>query len=418
MYEEGRTPSGDPNYLLAYKYYLLYQRAEEADVSHILKRFQSQGQLYYEDSFIWLQETFCCTTSFAFVDDPDVPVDDEKISLCGSRKEKFRASLSTKVSDVNVSLLSNANSVVSSDAAAKLGDLVLTDPSKARGSIKSQMDLQPLEVSAPQLSPMATPRSGTRSFKEKRGSFFDSGKSPIKDKEYEDAIAGDDFQKCIALGNSFLLTKSKFVGAKAFRLFQNAIKSGSCEAQLGLGKCFYFGLGTTQNYSESIFFFKQASPLSIEAKGYLGLSLYYGYGIPKDVHAAIPNLELAHTILSDAAFALGLIYFNGEAPAIIEMELAFKYFQLASEGKNYLAIFWLGKMFFHGLGTKQDTSEAFRCFKEASDRGIVEAAFHLGQCYITGTGCNHVDLDAGFELIRHAASKGNDDAISILKSNV
>ncbi|AWB09906.1 TPR repeat-containing protein [Thermodesulfobium acidiphilum] len=108
-------------------------------------------------------------------------------------------------------------------------------------------------------------------------------------------------------------------------------------------------------------------------------------------------------------FEIGLKYLLG-FNVTRNFDIAFKCFREASEKGNADAMYHLGLMYLHGQGTYQDDKMAFKYFKEASEKGNADAMYRLGWMYEYGRG-TYQDDKMAFKYFKEASEKGNADAM-------
>ncbi|MDF2542231.1 MAG: hypothetical protein K0S47_1949 [Herbinix sp.] len=205
-------------------------------------------------------------------------------------------------------------------------------------------------------------------------------------------------------------------------LFLKAAEQGNSKAQYLLGRERTLYKGTSErNTSEALEWFMKASGSEeVKAMFSLGMMLCLGDNVKQDIEKGIYWLEkAANKGNAEACYHLGKLYYKGDV-VNKEYEKAVKYFMMAdhnsmldSEGylcsiyyerKEYLKAFnqcnkliehgkyslevikILGDLYYYGHETKQDYSEAFRCFKNASEEGYLEVNYKLGEMYWSGLG--------------------------------
>ncbi|CAB4373840.1 unnamed protein product [Rhizophagus irregularis] len=74
--------------------------------------------------------------------------------------------------------------------------------------------------------------------------------------------------------------------------------------------------------------------------------------------------------------------------------------------------FLLAIFYYHGIGTGKDNVAAFELYKEAAEKGVINAIYNLGYCYENGIGIEKDEYKA-FGLYKEAAKKGQDIAINM-----
>lgn len=85
----------------------------------------------------------------------------------------------------------------------------------------------------------------------------------------------------------------------------------------------------------------------------------------------------------DAALSLGYMYLFGVNGVKNDNEKAFKYYSLAAEKNDDIAINNLGSLYYSGIGTEKNIPEATKMFEKATQMGNTEAAVNLAFVYLT-----------------------------------
>lgn len=88
---------------------------------------------------------------------------------------------------------------------------------------------------------------------------------------------------------------------------------------------------------------------------------------------------------------------------------AAKWCPIAAKQGNASAQFYLGVMYAHGQGVKQNYAESVKWYSKAAQHGDGDAQCNLGRLYITGEGVPQ-DFTKAFEWYRKAAEQGFADA--------
>ncbi|GES80273.1 kinase-like domain-containing protein [Rhizophagus clarus] len=92
---------------------------------------------------------------------------------------------------------------------------------------------------------------------------------------------------------------------------------------------------------------------------------------------------------------------------------AFELYKEAAEKGQINAIFGLGYCYQYGIGTEENETIAFELYEEAAKKGQINATFILGCCYQNGIGTEKNEIKA-FELYKAAAEQGQISAIFVL----
>ncbi|MEQ8667115.1 MAG: tetratricopeptide repeat protein [Rhodospirillales bacterium] len=107
---------------------------------------------------------------------------------------------------------------------------------------------------------------------------------------------------------------------------------------------------------------------------------------------------------SDAQFFIGLLYYKGLGVQQDHAE-ARGYFQSAYEDGNAEAAFMLGTMYHLGRGGPADSLTALKILTYASDSGMTAATFSIGMMYLVGDGVEK-NRSEGRRLVLKAAGEG------------
>ncbi|HLX54994.1 MAG TPA: tetratricopeptide repeat protein, partial [Aquella sp.] len=107
---------------------------------------------------------------------------------------------------------------------------------------------------------------------------------------------------------------------------------------------------------------------------------------------------------STIALYLGKAYFLKQ-----NYDKAVKYFSVAANKNEALAMLTLGNLYGSGVGVKQNYVKAVYWYKKAVAKGNVAAMNYLGLIYRDGIGTIDKDSKAAFDLFTKAASLNNDE---------
>lgn len=194
-----------------------------------------------------------------------------------------------------------------------------------------------------------------------------------------------------------------------FQYYQFMADKNNVTAQVGLGQLYYYGrLGVDRDFTKALHYFQLAADAGSHlAKAYLGelymtdadgfkpdpakalaylkdaaehenpvgqsgLAMAYLHGragLKRDPAKAVELLILAaNQGWADAQVNLGRL-FLGSVYVESNFKLALKYFTLASQQGNTLAIYYLGEMHATGTGVIRSCSTAVELFKNVAERG-------------------------------------------------
>ncbi len=110
----------------------------------------------------------------------------------------------------------------------------------------------------------------------------------------------------------------------------------------------------------------------------------------------------------DAALTLGYMYLYGENGVTQNSEKAFKYYSMAAEKKDIIALNNLGSLYFNGIGTSRNIEKAVSLFDEAAQLGNNEAAVNLAFIYLSSQKASTPEIrERAIKLFSQAAQGGN-----------
>lgn len=110
----------------------------------------------------------------------------------------------------------------------------------------------------------------------------------------------------------------------------------------------------------------------------------------------------------DACLTLGYVYLYGENGLPQDSEKAFKYYTLAADKGDKVALNNLGSLYFSGIGTQKNVVKAVKLFEEAARLGNNEAAVNLAFVYLTSSNGGGSNLRSMVvRLFNQAAEGGN-----------
>ncbi|QOW51457.1 MULTISPECIES: tetratricopeptide repeat protein [unclassified Acinetobacter] len=121
------------------------------------------------------------------------------------------------------------------------------------------------------------------------------------------------------------------------------------------------------------------------------------------------NYFNSHSEDSNSQYYLGVMYFNGLG-ANVDYEKAFYWYNKSASQGNYYSSLNLGKMYDAGIYVKQDYSKAFNLYLKAAESGNDEAQYNLGVMYDLGKGVDK-NIDKALELYQLSAKKNNPEAL-------
>mgnify|MGYP001601892600 CR=1 FL=1 len=200
---------------------------------------------------------------------------------------------------------------------------------------------------------------------------------------------------------------------EAFHWFSRAADMKNAEAQLQLGGCYHYGLGTTPDFSMAAKYYRlSAEQTNFVAMKSLGYLLMNGYGMEKNEGEAKYWFLRAAKEGGNrrAMYNLGVLY-NLKYPDTNAMEEAFKWMKQSADLGDALAAYGLCGFYYRGWGGTETNLASYRYWRfKAAFLGATEAQFAMGQAYRIGDG---VPKDAENSLIWYgkAAAKNHPEAL-------
>ena len=104
---------------------------------------------------------------------------------------------------------------------------------------------------------------------------------------------------------------------------------------------------------------------------------------------------------------LAYIYLYGSNGVKADFKKAFKYYDMAAQQNNPIALNNLGSLYFSGIGTEKNNNAALLCFQKASDLGNDNAALNLAFIKLTGGAKDRSRNQEAFELFEKSQKAGN-----------
>ena len=211
-------------------------------------------------------------------------------------------------------------------------------------------------------------------------------------------------------------------------IVDNDARSGSAMALNQLGNLYYFGIVKDRNERDGISWFEKAADKGlVEAQAKLGNYFYTGklslntddmHGFTMDTIGNPEALKwwkkaaMSGDLDSKIMTALNN-FINGIDNDVREN---FLYILEGAEAGNPVAQFYTGMCYFHGIGTTENESEAFRWIKLAAQNDYFPAQSILGQMYLYGIG-THQNENEGLKWLATASSRGSAEASQILANH-
>lgn len=133
--------------------------------------------------------------------------------------------------------------------------------------------------------------------------------------------------------------------------------------------------GDKEDFREAIKWYKEAAKLG-HTKSHLKLGTLYFEGLGTDVNYDVAEkwlIEPANSGYVAAQYMLGIIYLDGTKKIIKSERKAFDWLSKAAEGFHADALFQVGRMYYHGIGTARNLEKAEKYLALAKEQNISEA---------------------------------------------
>lgn len=237
----------------------------------------------------------------------------------------------------------------------------------------------------------------------------------------EKANSGDAEAQC-RLGKMYYMglnTEQDY--EKAISWFTKSEKQGNIDAAYSLGLCYYNGQGVEQHYDIAIEYFKKAAENGhAMAQFKYACCLHNGFGAKgKDIDEAIIWYEKAASQgVLGAKNNVAVIYLFNDPTGYLDgksdvnrvgfpqyYEKAIKYLFECEEANHPEAYTNLSNFYAFGVGVEKDVEKAVEYSQKAVENGCYMGYISLGNCYSDGIGVKKDDKKA-FEYYKLAAQKG------------
>ena len=146
-----------------------------------------------------------------------------------------------------------------------------------------------------------------------------------------------------------------------------------------VGKMYYYGLGTEQNFEKAHEMFEASGSIFSKymlGKIYLDEQSQY-YSVVKGIEHMQKAYEKGNMM---AAYQLGKIYAD-KSKECYDLEKAMEYYKVAAENENALAAYQLGKIYLDENNGKQNLQGAIYYLKLAAEKDSQFATYQLGKIY-------------------------------------
>ncbi len=256
----------------------------------------------------------------------------------------------------------------------------------------------------------------------------ESKQSPelIKLEEFKEKANSQDGAGYLGLANCYEkgigVTQNAAEAARYYRLakwkFETTASQGDKQGQFNLANCYLKGIpGILQkDEKRAIQFYKQSADQGYaDAKFELGNCYKNGIGVRKDEQEAARLYELAaQQGHGEAQISILRCYLYGEGVRLNRLK-AEEWCNKAAKNECKLDWAWnlLGNYYKRGEDGEKDYKKAVECFRKAADKGLAEAQYELGVCYINRQGVNGHDITLAMfalSLFTKAAKQNHPEA--------
>ena len=203
---------------------------------------------------------------------------------------------------------------------------------------------------------------------------------------------------------------------KAFLEIEPSARRMSSYVWYRIGKMYYYGIGTKQNYTEAFKWFEKSAVTGNKfAQFSLGSMYYNGSGVERNNKIAfVWYQKSADQGQPYASYAVAQMYSKGEYVAH-DAETANSYYMKALAGFQSLdskgqaderTLYKIGCMHMKGLGTEINMSKAIPYLLRAAQLGEKNAKRIIAQEYIKGENISS-DIEKGVKMLTELADDGN-----------
>lgn len=210
----------------------------------------------------------------------------------------------------------------------------------------------------------------------------------------------------------------KFLNNKdAYSAFQELLKSNpDSEDQVILGKFYYMGVGTEQDYKKAYLIFDKFSKKgNAEAQYYLGSMYWDGNGVEKNISKGKELVTLAAKNKNPSAqFRLGALAWGGDGSSYFSVDYPAALYWLsqvtnnpdASHYSKATSYFMLGDIYANGPNELKNLSKAIQFYTLAALNNNIASQIRLGVIYFSTTNGQN-NLEKAEYWLEKAANKNN-----------
>ena len=205
-------------------------------------------------------------------------------------------------------------------------------------------------------------------------------------------------------------TSSSTKSSKKLADYIDSARKGDASAQFEAGYCYYYGLGTSVDYAEAVYWYRKAADQNHRvALNNLGFCYELGKGVSKNNYEALryyrKSADLGNSI---AQCNLGLCYEFGRGVTKDVYE-AVKWYRKSAENGNVRGQYRLGRCYENAIGVSKDDSEAMKWYRKSAENGNIDAMNSLGCYYYNGTVVAR-DYNEAFRWFKKSADAGHSSA--------
>ena len=230
---------------------------------------------------------------------------------------------------------------------------------------------------------------------------------------YSKAAANGDTSAMFSLG--YILDTGDTPNGKqdyvnAVKWYKQSADSGNVDAMYNLGIIYNTGgHGIQQNSAEALRWYKMAMAHGSTDAMFEVANSYFFSGINgKYDHSKAIKLWKKAALRGDvnSQVNLGIRYYLGDANCLAKnYTLAMNCFKMAAEKDHRIGMYYLGNMYYHGLGVNKDYKTAYYWLNKAAILGVPEAQNFIGVLYVEGKGVKS-DMEKAAHWYLKAAENG------------
>lgn len=205
-------------------------------------------------------------------------------------------------------------------------------------------------------------------------------------------------------------TSSSTKSSKKLADYIDSARKGDASAQFEAGYCYYFGLGTSVDYAEAVYWYRKAADQNHRiALNNLGVCYELGKGVSKNYYEALRYYRKSADLgNSTSQCNLGLCYEFGRGVTKDVYE-AVKWYRKSAENGNDRGQYRLGRCYENAIGVSKNDSEALKWYRKSAENGNIDAMNSLGCYYYNGTVVAR-DYNEAFRWFKKSADAGHSSA--------